>query len=68
MLESLFSELEDLLWGLGIVSFAIIGLLVLPKNISNKLGQYPLILTIMRNRQHKSMVNDLMDYPHHLVH
>jgi len=36
-----------LLWGLGIVSFAIIGLLVLPKNISNKLGQYPLILTIM---------------------
>jgi hypothetical protein len=47
MLESLFSELEDLLWGLGIVSFAIIGLLVLPKNISNKLGQYPLILTIM---------------------
>ena len=47
MLESLFSELEDLLWGLGIVSFAIIGLLVLQKNISNKLGQYPLILTIM---------------------
>jgi|TARA_Y100000389_G_scaffold195072_1_gene225931 hypothetical protein len=47
MLESLFSELEDLLWGLGIVSFAIIGLLVLPKNISDKLGQYPLILTIM---------------------
>jgi hypothetical protein len=47
MLESLFSELEDLLWGLGIVSFAIIGLLVLPKNISNKVGQYPLILTIM---------------------
>jgi hypothetical protein len=47
MLESLFSELEDLLWGLGIVSFAIIGLLALPKNISNKLGQYPLILTIM---------------------
>jgi len=47
MLESLFSELEDLLWGLGIVSFAIIGLLVLPKNISNKLGQYQLILTIM---------------------
>ena len=47
MLESLFSELEDLLWGLGIVSFAIIGLLVLPENISDKLGQFPLILTIM---------------------
>ncbi len=47
MLESLFSELEDLLWGLGIVSFAIIGLLVLPKKILDKLGQHPLILTIM---------------------
>ena len=31
MLESLFSELNDLLWGLGIVSFAIVGLLILPK-------------------------------------
>ena len=47
MLESLFSELEDLLWGLGIISFAIVGLLILPKKYSDELGQHPLILTIM---------------------
>ena len=47
MLETLFSELKDLLWGLGIVSFAIVGLLMLPKKLSNQLGQHPLILTIM---------------------
>ena len=47
MLESLFSELEDLIWGLGIISFAIVGLLILPRKFSDKLGQHPLILTIM---------------------
>tara|TARA_Y100000741_G_scaffold289829_1_gene229877 strand:- start:51 stop:233 length:183 start_codon:yes stop_codon:yes gene_type:complete len=47
MLEILFSELEDLLWGLGIISFAIVGLLILPKKYSDELGQHPLILTIM---------------------
>ena len=47
MLESLFYELEDLLWGLGIISFAIVGLLILPKKYSDELGQHPLILTIM---------------------
>ena len=47
MLESLFSELNDLLWGLGIVSFAIIGLLILPKKFSDKLGQHPLVLVIL---------------------
>jgi len=47
MLESLFSEINDLLWGLGIVSFSIVGLLILPKKFSDKLGQHPLILVIM---------------------
>jgi len=47
MLETLFSELEDLLWGLSIISFTIIGLLILPKGISNKLGQYPLLLAVL---------------------
>ncbi len=47
MLENIFSELKDLLWGLGIISFAIVGLLILPKNLSHKLGQYPLVLAIM---------------------
>ena len=47
MLESLFSELYDLLWGIGIVSFSIVGLLILPKKFSDKLGQHPLVLVIM---------------------
>ena len=47
MLESLFSELNNLLWGLGIVSFSIVGLLILPEKFSDKLGQHPLILVIM---------------------
>ena len=47
MLENLFSELNDLVWGLGIVSFSIVGLLILPKKFSDKLGQHPLILVIM---------------------
>ena len=44
MLETLFLELEDLLWGLGIISLAIVGLSILPKSTLNKLGQYPFIL------------------------
>tara|TARA_B100000965_G_scaffold401931_1_gene426819 strand:+ start:468 stop:650 length:183 start_codon:yes stop_codon:yes gene_type:complete len=47
MLESIFSELQELLWGLGIVSFAIVVLLMLPKKFSDKLGQHPVILTFM---------------------
>ena len=47
MLETLFSELKDMLWGLSIISFAIIGLLILPKGISNNLGQYPLLLAVL---------------------
>jgi len=47
MLEILFSELKNLLWGIGIITFAIIGLLILPKKLSLKLGQYPLLLAIM---------------------
>lgn len=47
MLEGLFYELEDFLWGLGIISFAIVGLLILPKHFSNRLGQHPLLLAIM---------------------
>jgi len=47
MLEILFSELKNLLWGIGIITFAIIGLLMLPKKLSLKLGQYPLLLAIM---------------------
>ena len=44
MLETLFLKLEDLLWGLGIISLAIVGLSILPKSTLNKLGQYPFIL------------------------
>ena len=47
MLEGLFAELEDLLWGISIICFAIVGLLILPKSTSNKLGQYPFILVAL---------------------
>ena len=47
MFENLLAEFQDLLWGLGIVSIAIIGLLILPKKLSNQLGQHTLILTVM---------------------
>ena len=47
MLGELFKELENLLWGLGVISAAILILLILPKNISLKLGQKPGILAIM---------------------
>ena len=47
MLETLFSELKDMLWGLSIISFEIIGLLILHKSNSNNLGQYPLLLAVL---------------------
>jgi hypothetical protein len=47
MLEELFIELKNLLWGIGIISAAILILLTLPKKISYKLGEYPSILMIM---------------------
>jgi len=31
MLEELFGELKNLLWGIGIISVAIVSLLILPK-------------------------------------
>lgn len=47
MLEELFVELKNLLWGIGIISAAILIIVTLPKKISYKLGEYPLILMIM---------------------
>ena len=47
MLEDLFVELKNLLWWIGIISVAILILLTLPKKISYKRGEYPLILIIM---------------------
>jgi hypothetical protein len=44
MLEELFGELKNLLWGIGIISVAIVSLLLLPKKISYKLGEHPVIL------------------------
>tara|TARA_A100001011_G_C14135101_1_gene767188 strand:+ start:262 stop:441 length:180 start_codon:yes stop_codon:yes gene_type:complete len=46
-LEAFFEELTTLLWGVGITSFAILCLLLLPKKISLKLGQYPLLLAVL---------------------
>ena len=47
MLEELFSEIQDLLWGIGITGFAIVALLILPNNLSIKLGEHPVLLIIL---------------------
>ena len=47
MLEELFGELKSLLWGIGIISVAIASLLILPKKISYKLGEHPIILLLI---------------------
>jgi hypothetical protein len=47
MLEELFGELKNLLWGIGIISVAIVSLLLLPKKISNKLGEHPVFLFVI---------------------
>ena len=47
MLEELFGELKNLLWGIGIISVAIVSLLLLPKKISNKIGEHPTILLLI---------------------
>ena len=44
MLEELFDELKNLLWGIGIISAAIVSVLLLPKKISYKIGEHPIIL------------------------
>jgi|TARA_B100000497_G_C7365042_1_gene236084 hypothetical protein len=47
MLEGLFEELKSLLLGVGITSAAMLILLLLPKKVSLKLGEYPIILAIL---------------------
>ncbi|MDG2346848.1 MAG: hypothetical protein P8L73_01580 [SAR86 cluster bacterium] len=47
MLEGLFEELKSLLLGVGITSAAMLILLLLPKKVSLKLGEYPVILAIL---------------------
>jgi len=47
MLEGLFQELKSLLLGVGITSAAMLILLLLPKKVSLKLGEYPIILAIL---------------------
>ena len=47
MLGDLFSELQDLLWGMAIISVAILGLMLLPKKFSLWLGDYPMLLVLM---------------------
>jgi hypothetical protein len=47
MLEGLFEELKSLLLGVGITSAAMLILLLLPKKVSLKVGEYPIILAIL---------------------
>jgi hypothetical protein len=47
MLEDLLFDLKSFLFSLGIISVAIIGLLILPKKVSLWLGKFPIVLAIM---------------------
>lgn len=47
MLSELLAELQDLLWGLGLISGVILLLWMMPKSYSLKLGEYPLLLLSM---------------------
>ena len=47
MLEELFDELKNLLWGIGIITAAIVSVLLLPKKISNKIGEHQIILFLI---------------------
>ncbi|MDA9048417.1 hypothetical protein N8502_01115 [Gammaproteobacteria bacterium] len=44
MLSELLPALQDLLWGIGLISAVIILLWLLPKSYSLKLGERPLLL------------------------
>ena len=47
MLEDLLFDLKSFFFSLGIISVAIIGILILPKKASLWLGKFPLVLFIM---------------------
>ena len=47
MLSELLAELQDLLWGLGLISGVILLLWMMPKSYSLKLGEHPLLLLSM---------------------
>ncbi|MBD62659.1 MAG: hypothetical protein CMD68_01095 [Gammaproteobacteria bacterium] len=47
MLEDLFVDLKSFLYSLAIISFAIVGLLVLPKRVSSWLGKFPVLLVFL---------------------
>jgi len=44
MVSELLAQLQDLLWGLGLISGVILLLWVMPKSYTLKLGDYPLLL------------------------
>ena len=47
MLSELLAELQDLLWGLGLISGVILLLWMMPKSYSLKLVEHPLLLLSM---------------------
>ena len=47
MLEDLFFDLKSFIYSLGIISVAIVLLIILPKKISMWLGKFPIILIFM---------------------
>ncbi|MDA0881412.1 MAG: hypothetical protein O3C66_05505 [Proteobacteria bacterium] len=47
MLSELLAELQELLWGLGLIFGVILLLWMMPKSYSLKLGEHPLLLLSM---------------------
>jgi hypothetical protein len=47
MVSELLAQLQELLWGLGLISGVILLLWVIPKSYSLKLGEHPLLLISM---------------------
>ena len=44
MVSELLTQLQDLLWSLGLISGVILLLWMMPKSYALKLGDYPLLL------------------------
>jgi len=47
VLSELFNELNDLLWGLALITLSMGILLMMPKKYSLKLGEYPFLLIVL---------------------
>lgn len=47
MLSGILTELNNLLWGLALITLSMGILLMMPKKYSLKLGEYPFLLVVL---------------------